>query len=509
MNTSKLQDLWRNLEPRGQVALVGSAIAIVAAAVFLFSYASRPSYMTIASGVQPSQSGQITKALASAGIAYRLGVGGTSVEVPDSQSSQARVALAEKNLIGGGHVGFELFDKSTLGATDFQQQVNYQRALEGEIANTIEQIQGVGSADVQLVLPQETLFADQGSQASAAVLLSGATQIDPATVAGIAHLVASSTKGLEAQHVTITDDTGTLLWPTGTGAGGSTATAKLQAEQSYSSQLGAQINALLVSTLGPDKAQARVHADLNVDQTTIDKVTYAKKGTPLQTQTDQEALKSKGDSGAAPAGTSSNLPAYSKAAGANSQSNYLHRTGTTQFGVDKTVEHTSIAPGTVNRLDVALLVDKSVPAGQVASLKSAVASLAGIQPTRGDTLAVSSVAFAPVPKKVTPAPAGLPVPASMVGIAKYVAIGLGTIVFLFLMRRGLKRREGEELAPEPTWLREIEASVPIAQLESTPALPRQLDAAAQRRTQVQGEVEEIIRNQPQAVAAQVSQWMKD
>src|SRR5262245_34938407 len=107
----RLQETWRNLEPRGQVALVGSAIAILAAAVFLFTYASKPSYVAVASGVQPAQSGQISKALGAAGISYRLGGGGTSVEVPQSQAAQARVALASKNLLGGGHVGFELFDK--------------------------------------------------------------------------------------------------------------------------------------------------------------------------------------------------------------------------------------------------------------------------------------------------------------------------------------------------------------------------------------------------------------
>src|SRR5919201_2148307 len=193
----RLQDIWRNLEPRGQVTLVASAIALVAAAVFLFSYASKPSFVTIASGVQPGQTGQIAKALGGAGIAYRLGSGGTSVQVQDSQASQARVALAEKNLLGGGHVGFELFDKKSLGATDFQQKVDYQRALEGEIANTVEQIDDVGSAQVQLVLPEETLFADQSSQASAAVLLGGSAGLDSSTVAGIAHLVASSVKGLD------------------------------------------------------------------------------------------------------------------------------------------------------------------------------------------------------------------------------------------------------------------------------------------------------------------------
>ena len=286
--------IWRNLEPRGQIAIVGAAIAVMATMFLLYSYSSKPSFVTLESNLAPADAGTATKALTSGGISYKLGDGGTSIQVKDSQSSQARVALAEKNLLGDSHVNFSIFDKSSLGTTDFQQKVQYQRALEGEIDQTIEQIQGVSSANVQLVLPEETLFADQGSQATAAVMISASGPLDPTTIAGIAHLVSSSTKGLDAQHVTITDSTGTMLWPTSAGGGGPSSGGKLQAEQNYESQLGAQINALLASTLGAGKAQARVHADLNVDQTTIDKVTYAKKGTPLQEQTGDETLKNKG-----------------------------------------------------------------------------------------------------------------------------------------------------------------------------------------------------------------------
>ena len=145
----------------------------------------------------------------------------------DSQSSAARVALAEKGLTNGGQVGFEIFNKVSMGATDFQQKINYQRALEGEIDRAIQQITGITSADVQLVLPIDTLFVDQGSKASAAVLLTAAGQLDPSTVSGIAHLVAASVKGLDTANVTITDQSGALLWPNANATGGVTASTKL------------------------------------------------------------------------------------------------------------------------------------------------------------------------------------------------------------------------------------------------------------------------------------------
>src|SRR3954463_12365646 len=173
MNLSRAKEIWSGLETRSQLTLVGGLVAVLATFFFLYSFASKPSYSTLASNLSPADTGSAEKALAAAGVTYKIENGGTQISVKAGQESQARVALAEKGVLNGGHVGFEIFDKSNLGATDFQQKVDYQRALEGEIARTIEQIQGVSGADVQLVLPDDTLFADEQSKATAAVLVSG------------------------------------------------------------------------------------------------------------------------------------------------------------------------------------------------------------------------------------------------------------------------------------------------------------------------------------------------
>jgi flagellar M-ring protein FliF len=517
VNLAKLRETWSGLETRSQLTLVGSVLAVLIALYMVHSFASKPSYSTLATGLDPATTGQAEKALASAGVTYRIDSGGTSISVLSGEESQARVALAEKGVLNSGHVGFEIFDKSSLSATDFQQQVDYQRALEGEIAMTIEQIQGVSSADVQLVLPTDNLFADKQTKPTAAVLVNGGSSLDATTIRGIAHLVSSSVKGLDVQNVTITDETGTLLWPNGDG-GGATADTKLQADNLYASQLAGQINALLTSTLGPNKATARVHADLNVDQTTVAKVTYAKTGTPLTTNKDTETLQSKGGGAAAlPSGTNANTtPSYAAGAvsGSGGQSKYNHTTGSTQYGVDKEIQRSVVAPGSVNRLDVALIVDKSVPKAEVTSIQKSVASLAGITPSRGDTLAVSQVTMAP---QTTPATQAKPSPIAVImtnplGMARNVLLALAAIVFLFMIRRALKRREGEASVPEPTWLRELESGLTVAELEAMPArraLPPSpaIDDPAHQALRTQ--VEEIVNRQPQAVANQVSAWMKE
>jgi flagellar M-ring protein FliF len=515
VDLARLRDGWSSLETRSQLTLVGAILGVLLTFYFIYSYAGKQSYTAVASNLEPAQTGNAEQALASAGVGYKVAAGGTELDVPAGQLSQARIALASKGVLGSSpSSSFSAFSKSSLGTTDFQQQVQYQQALQDEIGQTIEQIQGVNSASVTLVLPQDTLFADQQSPASAAVLLNGGGNLDSGTVAGIARLVSSSVKGLDSKNVTITSDTGQLLWPTGDTGGGVSASAKLRADNLYASQLAAQVNAMLATTLGPNKALAQVNADLDVDQTTLAKVTYAKKGTPLTEQTQTETLKSKGGGAAVPAGASTNTTttgaAYAATTGSNGNSNYNNKTATTTYGVDKTIQHSVVAPGTVNKINVALMVDSSVPAAQVASVQKSVESLVGYTKSRGDSIAVTRLAFA----KQSAASAAKSSPLAAIGsplsIAKDALGVIGALIFLFLMRRALKRREGDASVPSPTWLRELESSVTVAELEAGVGGVPQLPAAVvERRNAVHAQVEEIAENQPEAIASQVAAWMKE
>jgi flagellar M-ring protein FliF len=504
---ARAAELWRSLELRSQIALVASALAVLATGYFLFNLASKPSYAVVASGLTATEGGDVANALESAGIAYELRDGGSAVAVRSSDVTRARVQLAQDNLPNGGHDGFELFDSKSLGSTDFEQKVKYQRALEGEIARTIESVDGVRSAQVQLVLPKQTLFLDEGSKASAAVLLQSGGMLDGAAISGIARLVSSSVEGLKADDVTITDETGSLLWPSAT-AGAGTSASRLQAEQQYSNAVSAQIDAMLASTLGANKAFARVHADLDLDQQTIESVTYGKQGTKLTNSTDVETLDGKGGTAQTPAsGTTANVGVAGAASAAGGTSKYSHKKGDTTFGVDKTVESKVIVPGTVQRLSIALVVDKSVPQAQVASLQDAVSALAGVDAKRGDTISLARVAFGKQETVAAAKPGPLDAAGGPLGVAKWVGLVLGALLFLFFVRRGLKRREGVAIGLEPTWLREITESRPLAELEAG-RTDINLSTEA-RRQHVAEQVEEIVRRQPETVANQVTQWMRE
>jgi len=493
------------ISPRGRIVLVASALGIALIAFVLFRVASAPSYTTIQAGVDPAKTGKITAALDQAGIPYKLESNGTAIAVVSGQESKARVALAGQGLAAGGtQPGFELLDKQKLGASTFQQQVAYQRALEGQIAQTIGQIDGISGAQVQLTLPKDDLFADEKQPATAAVLLNAdSATVDPAAVRGIASLVSSSVQDLKPDNVTITDASGAMLWPQGDGTNGGAA-SKPAAEARYDAAMQTSLGALIARTVGADKAQVQVHSDLNVDQSTQEKLQYAKKGTPLHQVKETESLKGTGSAAGGTAGTAANLPTYAaNATSGSGNSNYKRTTGTTDYGVDKVVTRTKVAPGAVNKLDVALLVDKSVPAAQAAALKTAVASAAGINTKRGDTMTPSTVAFAKPPAAA--GPAGLPVPPAFVAPLKYAGIGLASILFLFFVTRALRRRETEAL-PMPTWLTEIEGPRPLAELErSTGGSAGQLAAAESKRSPV----DNLVAEQPERVAQQLRAWISE
>jgi flagellar M-ring protein FliF len=501
-----VQSLLR-LPARSKAIVAVTAVAILAIAFFMLKIASSPSYATLAAGLAPAETGKYTSALDEAGITYELQSNGTALAVEKAQVAKARIALAGQGLAasagGGSQEGFELFDKQKLGASDFQNKVTYQRALEGEISRTINGVQGVSGAQVQLVLPEDDLFADTATPATAAVMLSNpADALEPGAVRGIAQLVASSVKGLKTENVTITDSSGTLLWPNGDSAGAAPgASNKQAAEARYARSLEASLTAMLARTLGPGKAQVQVNADLNVDKTTKNELVYGKQGTPLKTTEETEKLRGSGSTRGGTAGTGSNVPTYSAGGGSSGGNNsYDRKSGTTDFGVDKTVSKTEVAPGQVNKLQVALMVDKSVPAAAYTGIQNAVKSAAGVDTTRGDVFQAVQVPFA---KAETPK-AG-PVPTTMLGPLKWVGLGLAALIFCFFMARGIRRREGEALA-EPSWLREIEAPVRLAELEAggpTAVLP------ARRPDEGMHKLDQLMEREPERVAAQVRQWLSE
>lgn len=495
---------------RSKVLLGASALAVIVVAFLLFRIASAPSYSTFVTGLAPADTGKMTAALDEKGIGYELQNNGTALAVEKARFAEAQIALAESGTGTAGvgkQPGYEQLDNPKLGSSDFQQRITYQRALEGELGNTIDGIEGVNGADVQLTLPEDELFADEETPTTAAVLLGGgATQLDSSAVRGIANLMASSVEGLKPEHVTITEGTGRMLWPNGdngAGADGLSLAAKTAAEGRFAAQKEAELNAVLAKFDG--KAQVKVTADLDMDQVSGKRLTYGDEGVALEETTDEETLRSQGGGAGGTAGTRPNVGQYAAGGGGNGNSNYRKEGGATKYGVDKTVEDYVNAPGDVNRLGVSVMIDPSL-APQADAIETAISTAAGIQQNRGDTITVSELPF-PEPKPEAKASA---IPEGAVGYAKYAALGLASLLFLLFVTRALRRREGDALMDEPLWLRHIEQPQPLAALEMPQAEPEAMVAAMVHEVDSRkATVEELIRKEPQKVANQVRAWVTE
>ncbi len=501
--------LLQSMSMRQRLVLGGSILGVIIVAFLLLKMASAPSYALIATGLDPAKTGKMTAALDAQGITYELRNNGTALAVEGNSTAQAQIALADAGLSTSGSGGSDGLDKVTglkMGASTFQQQIAYQQGLEQTIEDTLGNVDGVSGAQVQLTLPKDELFADEAKPATASVLLSGeSTGFDATAVKGMANLVANSVEGLKPENVIITDSTGTMLWPADDGSVTGTM-SKQAAEARYDAQMEAELNALVVRTLGAGKGQVEVNADLNVDKTSVEQLDYAKKGSPIETTTQNEKLKGTGGGGGKTAGAQSNVPGYAQSgAAAGGNSNYSNTQKTVKQVFGKVVTRKEVAPGAVNRLDVALVVDKSVPAADVKALQTAVASAAGIQTNRGDTLAVSQMTFAKQPT-ATPASTG-PLPSGghlRLREVRAARPGRPALPVLRLASAAPPRERG---AGRPQLAAPARGAHP-----DRPAGGPQPAAAVADRVQTnprKKQIEEVVTKEPERVAVALRTWMNE
>jgi flagellar M-ring protein FliF len=262
---------------------------------------------------------------------------------------------------------------------------------------------------------------------------------------------------------------------------------------------------MLAQTLGPGKAYVQVYGNLNVNQTTQEQLTYGKTGTPLTQSKNIETLKGSGGAGGGAANTAA-IPTYAQSSSGNS--NYKHEVTQSTLGVDKTVTHSTIAPGQVSNQHISVLLDKSVPASSVPAIREAVSNAAGVEPKRGDTISIAQIAFSKTPT-------GTPSSTTMLSYAKDALLGIAALVFLFFTTRFLRKRERATIDHEPVWLRELEAPVRLAELEREVGGP---DAALEQGANGNGngngslarrQVEELAAASPDTIAHHVRTWMKE
>ncbi|MCL5676931.1 MAG: flagellar M-ring protein FliF, partial [Firmicutes bacterium] len=272
-----LRERWVNLNLRQKITLLVSAGLLVATLAMVLVYASQPDYSPLFTNLSPDDAAAIAQKLTDKKIPYKPSADGSAILVPAKQVYQARWAMAAEGLPKGGGVGFEIFNKTAIGATDFDRRVSYTRAVQGELERTFRQMPEVDNARVMIVLPEQDPFAlsdKKAARASVFLQLKPGVQLDPKQVRGVIQLVSHSVDTLKPEDVTVTDVHGRILNPADLGEGGGVdlaASAQLQQQKAFQLELQQSLQTLLEQVLGPGNVATRVVADLNFDTKTQDK----------------------------------------------------------------------------------------------------------------------------------------------------------------------------------------------------------------------------------------------
>lgn len=379
-----------------KVVTLLSVVGLVAAGVAFMHIESQPNFQPLFTNLQPSDAGAVTTALTTAKVPYTLSNGGTAVLVPANLVDQERVTLAEHGLPSSGTVGFSNLEKSGITTSQFVQQVEYQQALEGQLQQTIESIQGISSALVSLVIPAQSAFAigtQPTTTASILVNLLPGTTLTSGQVAAIVHLAAAATPGLSAADVTVVDNHGEVLSTAGETSG--TSSSDSQQTIAYDTQLAKAIEALLNRVVGVGNSVVQVHALLNFNQqsTTTVGLQVDAQGKPILAPTGQTtSSQSYAGTGTPPSGVlGSGTPAVASGAGGN----YTSTSSQVTNAVGQVTQTVSQAPGQVVKTSVAVLLNSGAKTKiNQPAVTALVTAAAGLNTTTGDQVVVSSMPFA-------------------------------------------------------------------------------------------------------------------
>jgi flagellar M-ring protein FliF len=458
----------QTLRGLGVVRLTAIAVALAATAAFFIVLGNRistPEMALLFSDLDTKDSGQIVQKLEASNVPYELRAGGAQIMVPSNQVAKLRMQLAEQGMPHGGSVGYEIFDKpDSLGPSQFVENINKVRALEGELERTIASISIVQSARVHLVLPQRELFSRERQDATASVVIRqrGVGRLVRTQVAAIQHLVAAAVPGLQANRVSVVDADGNLL----ARGDGDTADQLSSANSeemrvNYENRLSRNVEELLERSLGPGKARVDVHADMNFDRVTTNSESYDPDGQVVRsTQTTNQSDTNKTNNQAVSVTT--NLPGGQAPSTGGQQSQSNRSEETTNYEISKTVRSQVSDQGTVKRLSVAVLVDgiTTIAADgkktyqprtpdEMKQLTALVRSAVGFDAKRGDTVDVVNLPFAGVEEPPLPAP-----PWTVMGLGKDDIIRVGEtgviavvgLLFLLLVVRPMVVRFMESAA---------------------------------------------------------------
>ncbi len=362
---TQIKEIWNRLPMAGRIATGGGAVATLALIAAIFYFGSQSEYSVLFSDLKPADAQAIVEKLKAANVPYSLTNGGTTIQIPTDKVSEMRLQIAGAGVLSGGHVGFDIFDKTNFGATDFAQQVNFRRAIEGELAKTLEGMDELEAARVHITPKKESVFSEkeEGAKASVMVRVRQGKELSQERTEAVVSLISSSVEGLDPSNVSVMDTRGRLL-TAGRGKNGAlneagTFNAQLDAKRKYETETAARVISLLEPVAGDGHVRADVSADVDFSQIEQTEEKYNPQSQVVRSQQNtQETRSSASGNAQQPVGARSNDPTTPPPAAQQTQSGSDQKTSaSTNYEIDKTTKRTIGGGGRVNRLTVSVVVD--------------------------------------------------------------------------------------------------------------------------------------------------------
>ncbi|MHB9037036.1 MAG: flagellar basal-body MS-ring/collar protein FliF [Armatimonadota bacterium] len=526
-----LAKLWSGLNSTQRVVVLAFGALAVALMLVVGMAATKPRMSVLFSGLAQEDAGAIVQKLGEQKTPYKLSADGTTIEVPDNKVYDLRLQLATAGLPQGGSVGFELFDKTNFGMTEFTEKVTYQRAVTGTLMRTLCHLAPVMDAKVLLTMPDQKIYSSEQEAAKASVVLKlrRGMPLTDEQVGGVVHLVSSAVEGLTPTNVTVLDTDGNVL-SEGAGSGGSGLMTANQSKmkRQYESELSQNLQSMLAKIVGGDKAVVRVSADMSFDQTQTKSEEYQPVASGQGANGDAKGVLLSEDKSSETYAGGVLPPGGVPAAGVGSGStkdNYLRTQSTTQYQVTKRIEETVTAPGKLQRLSVAVLVDDKVAATKIEAIREAVVAASGIDEKRGDQVTVQRVGFDTVSSKAVEAEMAKASKAELMqAIAKNAGAALLLIVFLVFLRMVIKQIKvqvpveaapmgaGAELSPAamglPNPANLFDSQGGQAYAHPVPPIQPEVQYST-ARPQKEALPQEIAQSNPEELARLVRNWMTE
>jgi len=395
--------IWGNMG-RVQKISVGAILAVAAVALGVFVVmSSRPNYVTVFTNLSAQDAGAIVTQLKAAKTPYETADGGKTIRVPSDKADDVRLSIASAGLPQSGVVGYEVFDKTNFSTTDFNNKVNLQRALEGELDRTLGRLDGVQSAAVHLVMPDQALFQQQQQPTTASVVLQlKSGTLTPDQTRAVTKLVSSSVQGLKPQDVTVIDQNGNVLSdqvadPTSNVAAQKVTQDQLKLQRDYEQQMQRDLQIMLDRVLGPNQSVVKVTAPMDWNRFQSTSELFSPGNRPAIVRSQRQVTENFQGTGSPPVGgvpgTESNVPTYQGAIAAGGPSQYSKTDNTQNFEISKSIEQLQKSPGDIKRMTVAAMVNTPLDQAGVDSLTRSIQAASGYDASRGDVVTVTSLAF--------------------------------------------------------------------------------------------------------------------